>query len=212
MRPPAATIRAMRTLPLVPFLAALAGAALAMAACEPPASGVAVDAYDCMEDPALDDRPTIPQADTAGLAATIAAHFPEWRLSTEREIACRFPLRDGGRPAEYWPEWGSGRAWWTWTGDFNGDGLPDRLVLLTFRTDPARDLLAVLHGSGTAAPIAEPGGWGIEVLPAGSRIDSGWEVHPVELATDGIHLLFWERASELFYWEDGGYISVTTSD
>ena len=121
-------------------------------------------AYRCTEDPLLDRAPAIPAADTAGLGATIQRHFPEYRLSTEREIGCRFSHLDGLRPEQQWGErWGSGRAWWIWSGDFDADGKADRLMVLTHRADSRRDRLVVLHGDGTSADLGEHGGMTIQI-------------------------------------------------
>jgi hypothetical protein len=51
------------------------------------------------------------------------------------------------------PVWSSGRPWWIWCGDCDADGLDDQLLILSHEEDPARDLLVVLFGNGTAASV-----------------------------------------------------------
>lgn len=168
--------------------------------------------YSCTEDPLLDEAPALPVSDTAGIGVRIEEHFPAWRLSTQHEIGCRFPLLDGTRPEMYWGEaWGTGRAWWIWPGDFNGDGQEDRLVLLTYRENPARDLLVVLFADGSAAQVDALGGWGVRVGPeAGTRL-GGWDDSgPAEtLVGEGITIDFWEKAATIYYWSDGAFHSHT---
>lgn len=172
-------------------------------------------AYDCRADPGLDAAPAIPAADTAGLGARIARHFPGWRLSTEREIACRFPLIDGSRPEQNWgaDRWGSGRAWWVWSGDFDGDDRPDRLVLLTAESDPGQDLLGVLFDDGTAAEVTEPDGWGVVVAPPkGATLESPDGQGSLTLEGDGITVVFWEKAATLYVWNGEEFIEVELAD
>ncbi len=205
--------RAVRTLCLLAVASACAGerpasrgagdsapptpAAQAVPTAAPPAG-----AYDCHKDPALGRAVTIAPADTAGLGAAIAASFPGYRLTTEREIACRFPLTDGSTPGTYWPAWGSGTAWWIWRGDFDGDGQGDRLVLLTEAADPSKDLLGVVHGNGTAARVVPLGGWGVEVLDAAQARERGVAAS----VTNAIAVVFWEKASDVFYWNGAAYV------
>jgi hypothetical protein len=141
-------------------------------------------------------------ADTAGLGAAITSQFPGYRLTTEQEIACRFPLTDGSTPATYWPAWGSGTAWWIWRGDFDGDGQADRLVLLTDAAGPSKDLLVVVHGNGTAARVAPLGGWGVRVLDAEQTRERGLPA----TVKDAIAVVFWEKASDVFYWNGSEYV------
>ncbi len=123
--------------------------------------------YDCRRDTALMLAAPVAAADTVGLGEAVAAAFPGWRPSTLREMACRFPLTDGSRPEDFWPDdWDSGRVWWSWNGDFDGDGAPDRLLVLTSAADPSQDQLGVLFGGGRSAVVAPLGGWGVEIRPA----------------------------------------------
>lgn len=159
-------------------------------------------AYDCHHDPSLQRPAAVATADTLGLGAAIVAGFTGYRLSTEAEIACRFPLTDGSTPATYWPAWGSGSAWWIWRGDFDGDGRTDRLVLLTEAADPSKDLLVVLHANGTAARVAPLGGWGVDVLDAQAARERGVPAN----VTNAIAVVYWEKASDLFYWNGSAYV------
>lgn len=159
-------------------------------------------AYDCRNHPALQQPVEIAPADTAGLGAAIAAHFAGYRLTTEQEIACRFPLTDGSTPGMYWPSWGSGTAWWIWRGDFDGDDTLDRLVLLSLAADPSEDLLIALHGSGTSARVVELGGWGVEVLDAEQAAERGVPAG----VKNAIAVVSWEKASDVFYWNGSEYL------
>ena len=178
----------------------------------PPPMPQFANAYECTEDPILDRAPDLPVADTSGVGEAIDRHYPEWRLSTEREIGCRFPLIDGSRPENFWGEaWGSGRAWWIWSGDFNGDGRDDRLALLTSRTAPSSDLLVVFFADGSAAEVGSLGGWGVAVRPEAGTLVGGLDPdeRPIRLKGDGIIKIYWEKAAELWYWADGEFRSTT---
>jgi hypothetical protein len=126
--------------------------------------------YSCEWDPYLDNPRPIPAADTAGLGAPIARSFPAYRLSTEEDIACRFDVNQF-HPADLWKGWHSGRAYWIWTGDFDADGKPDKLVLLTRKSDPHQDLLVAFMGSGAALPVAGIGSWPVSVGKKGQRLE-----------------------------------------
>lgn len=144
-------------------------------------------------EPAMSDSASTPGAagsDRMNLDALIAEHFPDYRLSTEPEIASRFQLTDGSKPADYYPNWGSGRTWWVWDGDTDRDGKQDRVVLLTSKADPTKDLLVAFHGDGSASRITEPGGWGVE-------IENG-----------DVLIVAWEKAADRFRWNGAAYTQV----
>jgi hypothetical protein len=132
--------------------------------------------------------------DTAGLGDRIAAAYPGWRLSTEREIGERFPLLDGTTPQSYWREWGSGQVWWVWSGDFDGDGRKDRLAILTSAADPSEDKLVVLHTDGTHADLGPLGGWGVGVT------EKGEELWGAVLQSDAIAKVYWDKGADLVVW------------
>jgi hypothetical protein len=125
-------------------------------------------AYDCEDDPKLASAPPIAAADTAGIGARVGSEFPGYRLSTEKEIACRFPLLDGMQPHQVEADFASGNAWWVKRHDLNGDGREDIATVLTNVEDPRRDLLAVLYADGTSEGVTSLGGWG---FGAGSDAD-----------------------------------------
>ena len=152
----------------------------------PPAQ--AETAAQAASDTQVPSAPAAPAGDTIGLGKAIAEQFPGYRLSTEPEIAARFPLTDGSKPADYIPDWGSGRVWWIWPAELDGDAHPDRVMLLTKTDDPAQDLLVALHGNGTAARITEPGGWGVEI--------QGRDVV----------IVAWEKSADRFRWDGQGYV------
>jgi hypothetical protein len=144
------------------------------------------DAYRCQDDPVLFSAPLTALRDTAGLGARITQAFPGYRLSTERELACRFPLMDGTSPHMFQPELGTGRAWWVQSADVNGDGRPDIVTVLSREDDPSKDLLVVLFADGSAAPVSPLGGWGFGVDPAET---GAW-----------IYVVFWEKGSDRYRW------------
>jgi hypothetical protein len=125
-------------------------------------------AYDCEQDPKLASAPPIAAADTAGIGARVASEFPGYRLSTEKEIACRFPLLDGMQPHQVEADFASGKAWWVKRHDLNGDRREDIATVLTNVEDPSRDLLVVLYADGTSEGVTSLGGWG---FGAGSDAD-----------------------------------------
>ena len=158
--------------------------------------------YDCRTDPALNFPVYVPPADSAGLGRAIAAHFPGYRLSTELEIGCRFPLADSARPAQVWPQWDSGNPWWIWRGDFDGDGRPDRLILLSLVSDPSKDLLVVLHGNGSVARVTAPGGWGVAVLDPAQARRAGVPGR----RKSAIAIIRWGQGSSIYYWDGSAYV------
>lgn len=160
--------------------------------------------YDCHDDPALGFPVYIPPVDTAGLGKALAAQFAGYRLSTELEIGCRFPLPYGSLPMQYWPQWGSGNPWWIWRADFDGDGKPDRLMLLSLASDPNQDLLVVLHGNGTAARVAAPGGWGVAVLDPAEARRRGVPGR----RRSAIAIVHWGEGSTVYYWNGSAYVAL----
>ncbi|MBA4157897.1 MAG: hypothetical protein H0X65_10530 [Gemmatimonadetes bacterium] len=171
-----------------------------------PAAPAGGDRTSTVDEPAL-------APDTAGLHARIDAEFPGYRLTTEEEIARRFPLiYDGSTPEMFWGErWGSGQVWWVWDGDFDADGQPDRLVLLTSRADAAEDMLGVLFGNGSAAEVVSPEGWGVSVGEA-NDVYSDIEGRQVRVPGNPIVVVYWEKGADLYYWNNGTFESLTIGD
>ena len=172
----------------------------ACAAPEPPLagevpSGASVAGGTAATAVALSGAAAVPAGvDTAGLGARISTAFPGWRLSTEAEIGARFPLLDGSTPQESWEEWGSGRAWWVWDGDFDGDGTRDMLAILSNAADPSEDKLVVLHGNGTHADLGGLGGWGVGITRKGE------ELRGTVLQSDAIATVYWEKGADVVLW------------
>jgi hypothetical protein len=159
--------------------------------------------YDCSTDPSLERLPPVPAADTAGLGRRIAAAFPGYRLSSESEIACRHADADFDPKIHWGPAWNSGRAWWIWNGDFDADDLDDQLLILSHEEAPTRDLLVVLFGNGTAAPVAVLGGWGVGVGDPGTYdLDEGEEIR---ITGNLVVVIFWEKSADRYYWSDGAF-------
>jgi hypothetical protein len=150
-------------------------------------------AYDCSQDPLLAGAPPIAVRDTAGLGARISAGFPEFHLSTEREIACRFPYLDGSTPHTFVPEFGSGRAWWVQVADIDEDGRDDIITVLTSDANADDDRLVVLFGNGGAAEVGRLGGWGFAVGERAGR--------------PAVSLVIWDKTSEVYHWNGQEFVS-----
>jgi hypothetical protein len=159
--------------------------------------------YDCTTDSSLSRLPLVPAADTAGLGHQIAAAFPGYRLSTQAEIACRHAEPDFDPETLWGPVWSSGRPWWIWSGDFDADGLDDQLLILSHEEDPARDLLVVLFGNGTAASVTELGGWGVAVGAPGPYEVDGEQL--IRIAGNLVIVIYWEKSADRYYWSDGAF-------
>lgn len=162
-------------------LSVAAGCLLASAASAQDSSSAA---YRCASDSARTARSEA-NVDPA-LRERIAAAFPGWRLSTEQEIACRFPLQDGTTPATYIDDFGSGNVWWVRHADLDGDGEADTVAVLTAQDDPRRDHLAVLLGSGSNVLVTPLDGWGFALLERGAK---------ARLA-----VIYWDKAADLYTW------------
>ncbi|CAN5288298.1 hypothetical protein BH24GEM2_BH24GEM2_00710 [soil metagenome] len=154
-------------------------------------------AYRCASDHALGGAVAAPPA---GLASEVQQAFPGYRISTEREIACRW---NGiiEAPGGHWAEWGSGRTWWIWSGDFDADGQDDRLVLLTRSDDPSKDMLGVLFANGRTTQAGPLGSQVIALVPAGAEFPDPESGVPIQTAGIGIERLDWSGWSELGYWD-----------
>lgn len=184
---------------------ALASIILAAACGQRPKAARSGPRYDCRSDPSLNFPVYVAPQDTAGLGPVLATHFPGYRLSTELEIGCRFPLADRSRPFQYWPQWGSGLPWWIWHGDFDGDGEPDRLFLLSLAADPTKDLLVAWHGNGTAAPVVSPGGWGVAVVDTSDARQLGVP----GTRRNAIAIVRWTQDSDIYYyWNGSAYVRL----
>ena len=110
--------------------------------------------------------------DTAGLGARIATAYPGYRLTTENEILQRWERMEPGvvGSSEFRREFpvGSGNVWWVWTGDFDGDGRPDRATILTQADDPTQDRAVVFHADGTHARLLDTPGTVLRIVPKGT--------------------------------------------
>jgi hypothetical protein len=151
-------------------------------------------AYDCRRDPVLDEAPPVPPADTAGLGARIAAAFPEYHLTTEQEIACRFSEADWIKPHGFMPEMGSGRAWWVKRADFTQDGRLDVITVLTLTDDPEDDLIVALFADGRNIAIGRSGGGGFAVRDG--------DKEPV------LYLVAWEKGADALRWNGSAFEEV----
>jgi len=132
--------------------------------------------------------------DTSALGARIVDAFPGYRLSTEGEIADRFPLIDGTTLSMYVPEFGSGELWWIQRADLTGSGEEEVLTVVTSVEDPAEDQLVVLHADGTGSSVGPLGGWGFG--------------HGEDESGPYVAIVFWEKGADLYRW-DGEEFSLS---
>ena len=112
---------------------------------------------------------------------------------------------------------------WAIDADFNGDDVIDWAGLLR-RPDGRLDMLVVLSAddSYSHTVLTSPGtdtdeiDTGVFVEPPGEI--SGFPIHdeepdPVVVSKfAGIHLVWFEKASVLYYWNDGSFSEFVTSD
>jgi hypothetical protein len=161
-------------------------------------------AYFCERDESLAAH-RFPAADTAGLNARIHRAFPGFRLSTRREIACRFGNLDGATPRDDWGEvWDSPRAFWVQRGDFDADGRTDIAVLLTPTTEGEPAQIGVLFADGTSAVIPYVTN-SFSVIPAGERIYDARGRH-VRFPGNTIAVSAGvDKTGSHFYWSDGEF-------
>ena len=169
----------MRLRAMIRPYAILTGALLsACAAPEPPPATEVQPAASVSAIPSSTAAPaqgaaTVPAGvDTAGLGARIATAYPGYRLTTENEIVQRWERTEPGvvGSSEFRREFpvGSGKVWWVWTGDFDGDGRPDRATILTQANDPTQDRAVVFHADGTHARLLDTPGTVLRIVPKGT--------------------------------------------
>ena len=112
---------------------------------------------------------------------------------------------------------------WAISADFNGDSVIDWAGLLR-RPDGRLDLLVVLStGSSYSHTVLTSPGTDTAEVDAGVFLEppreiSGFPTNDeepdpvVELKFAGIHLMWFEKASVLYYWSDGSFSEFVTSD
>jgi hypothetical protein len=115
---------------------------------------------------------------------------------------------------------------WAVIGDFNRDSVQD---LVIDGTDGRRDLRIALVSNGEtfrvfflkAAPLGQQRVQSIEFLAYQEpttvdslACDNGDQCHPVgfHLTADAFQVVFYEKASSVWYWTGSGFASATTSD
>jgi len=112
---------------------------------------------------------------------------------------------------------------WAINEDFNGDdvtdwagllrntnGRLDLVVIYSDHCDYAHKILtsaAVDHGEISTGVVIQPPG-----RVSGFPFDDGGPVPLVLLKNHGIHLLYFEKASVLYYWDEGSFSELVTSD
>lgn len=111
---------------------------------------------------------------------------------------------------------------WAVTADFNGDGVEDWSGLLRDPTGRL-DLLVVYSTNGgmshkVLTPLGPDGDnldAGVVLEPAG-RIHGfpvdGDEIPQITTTNPAVHLLYFGKASVLYYWEQGSFQEFVTSD
>lgn len=108
--------------------------------------------YRCEDDPLLEASNPVPDERTTAFVSKWARGK---RIAQEREIACSGILDGnmgetaGSHPIRGEPGFGSGRVWWSWWADFDGDRQADLFTLLVDEADPAaRPVPVVILATG----------------------------------------------------------------
>ena len=112
---------------------------------------------------------------------------------------------------------------WAIVADFNGDNILDwsglmrdregRLVLMVVYSDRryfSHQILTYLGSDGDnldTAVVLEPAG---QII--GFPLDDEEESPTITTTNPAVHLLYFEKASVLYYWEDGAFREFVTSD
>ena len=112
---------------------------------------------------------------------------------------------------------------WSVTADFDGDGKLDWAGLL--RDSNGKLLLIAVYSQDrtyfrvTLAKLGEDEGYlntGVQLrepgIVHGIPISSSEGLPELRLERPGIHLIYFEKASVLYYWESGGFRELVTSD
>lgn len=112
---------------------------------------------------------------------------------------------------------------WAINEDFNGDDVADWAGLLR-NSNGRLDLVVVysnecdyLHQILTSAAVdQEIISTGVVLEPPGQvsgfPFEDGGPVPTISMNNHGIHLLFFEKASVLYYWHEGSFSELVTSD
>ncbi|MDH3747701.1 MAG: hypothetical protein OER97_05800 [Gammaproteobacteria bacterium] len=112
---------------------------------------------------------------------------------------------------------------WAINEDFNGDdvtdwagllrntnGRLDLVVIYSDECDYSHQVLtsaAVDQGEISAGVVVEPPG-----QVSGFPFEDGAPVPTITMINHGIHLLYFEKASVLYYWDQGSFSEMVTSD
>jgi len=169
--------------------------------------------YRCKTDPFLAGAIPLSDENLNRVNHRISQTQPEWRLAKESEIGCWMDGRTASRfgdvlhPATYNDYWGSGKAWWIRTGDFNGDGKKDLVAIVTLKGDQTSGALLAMFDTGESHLLE----FGFDeivlvtpnlIIPRGTVIETCME-GDVEFANDGI-----SAGSAMYRWSGRDFQSA----
>jgi hypothetical protein len=111
-------------------------------------------------------------------------------------------------------------------GDFYGEGVPDLVVdgqgrdssyLVALVSRRGGYQAHVLHRAERRDPQAirydeEHGLWVYLSRQAPGRIESSFEVRPLDLRTDAVQVNYFEKSSVVYYWDEGDFKEYWTGD
>jgi hypothetical protein len=111
-------------------------------------------------------------------------------------------------------------------GDFNGDGRMDvalhgrdstRALIVVLLTEADSVRVVTLNDRPLALDRGMPRGEYISlvrrgVIPADTIDGDGYEKVPVRLDRDAFELVYWQKASTLYYWRNGRFVEWITRD
>ena len=101
--------------------------------------------------------------------------------------------------------------------DFNGDGTPDvaidghtktkAVVIAVVSTPGGYRVIEVAHGPGGVPKIDY-----VDLVRAPHHFIGAFEGHPLDLRHDAFEVVWYEKASTLFYWRRGRFVRYITGD
>ena len=112
---------------------------------------------------------------------------------------------------------------WAIVADFNGDGISDWSGFLRDREGGLVLMVVYSEGRGFSRQILTPLGLdgddlysGVVLKPPGQitgfPLDDSGEIPEITIANPAVHLFYFEKASVLYYWDEGTFLDFVTSD